>query len=65
MRRSIDLTATVADTRGAVTTRPLVVRVKDDPKVTAQSFTVVDTLGGALSVDVAPHVTATAGSLRL
>ncbi|MGC5224343.1 Ig-like domain-containing protein [Micromonospora sp. DT81.3] len=61
----VELTATVADTQGAVTTRPLVVRVTEDPEVSAESFTVVDTLGGALSVDVAPHVTATAGTLRL
>ncbi|HWI31946.1 MAG TPA: Ig-like domain-containing protein [Microbacterium sp.] len=62
---TVDLTVTVADTRGAVTTRPLQVRVSPTPTVTAESFTVIDTLGGALSVDVAPHVTGTAGSLTL
>ena len=43
---------------------PLGAASRTIPDVTAESFTVVDTLGGALSVDVAPHVTATAGRLR-
>lgn len=62
---TVPLTLTVADTRGAVTTKTLTVRVSGDPQPHIQSFAVVDTAGSRLSVDVAPHVTGTAGRLTL
>lgn len=61
----IDLQVTVADTRGAVATKPLTVRVSTQPRLQVQSFAVVDTVGAGLTVDVAPHVTGTAGQLTL
>ncbi len=61
----IDLQVSVADTRGAVSTKTLSVRVSSQPRLQVQSFAVVDTVGAGLSVDVAPHVTGTAGQLAL
>ncbi|MCM3613171.1 Ig-like domain-containing protein [Microbacterium enclense] len=63
--QSIQLDVTVADTRGAITTKPLVVRVAPDPGLAVQSFAVVDTVGSSVSVDVGPHVTGTAGDISL
>lgn len=63
--QSIQLDVTVADTRGATTTKPLVVRVAPDPGLAVQSFAVVDTVGSSVSVDVGPHVTGTAGDISL
>ena len=56
---------TVADTRGAVATKPLVVRISPQPVLEATSFTVIDMQGAGITVDVAPHVTGTAGRLAL
>ncbi len=61
----IELQVTVADTRGATSTRPLSVRVSTQPRLKVQSFAVVDTVGAGLTVDVSPHVTGTAGKLTL
>ena len=61
----LELAVTVSDTRGATTTRPLLVRVSPEPKLTVQPFAVVDTIDAGLTVDVAPHVTGTAGALAL
>lgn len=62
---SIELTVTVSDTTGKTATKPLVVAVSDSPNVLAQSFAVVDSIGSGITVDVAPHVTGTAGALSL
>ncbi|MFT3798131.1 Ig-like domain-containing protein [Microbacterium sp.] len=56
---------TVADTRGAASSKNLVVRVRDAPQPQLQSFAVVDTAGDRLTVDVASHVTGTAGDLTI
>ena len=61
----VKLEVTVADTRGATTTRPLIVRVTPKPTLTAESFTVVDTQSGGLTVDVGPHLTGTEGRMSL
>ena len=61
----IELAVTVSDTRGATTTKPLLVRVSPEPKLHVQPFAVVDTIDAGLTVDVAPHVTGTAGALAL
>lgn len=61
----IELVVTVADTRGRSTTKPLLVRVSSQPELTVQSFAVIDTIDAGLTVDVAPHVTGTAGTLSL
>ncbi|MFJ6651279.1 Ig-like domain-containing protein [Microbacterium sp. NPDC091313] len=61
----IELTVNVADTAGQVATKSLVVRVRPDPAVSVQSFAVIDTIDAGLTVDVAPHVTGTAGTLSL
>lgn len=63
--RVVELQVTVSDTRGATTTRPLTIHVSSDPRPVAESFAVVDTVGTALTVDVADHVTGTAGALTL
>lgn len=63
--QTVELLVTVADTHGAAATRPLYVQVLPEPEVTAESFTVIDTESGGLTVDVAPHVTGTAGTLTL
>lgn len=62
---NVPVTVTVSDTRGAAASRSLLVRVSGSPAVTAQSFTVIDTEASGLTVDVAPHVSGTTGSLRL
>ncbi|WP_288784981.1 Ig-like domain-containing protein [uncultured Microbacterium sp.] len=59
------ITLTVGDARGATTTKTLSVRVRGDAQPRVQSFAVVDTAGSRVSVDVAPHVTGTAGSVTL
>lgn len=63
--QTVQLDVTVADTAGAVATKPLLVRVAPDPALAVQSFAVVDTVGAGLTVDVGPHVTGTAGSVTL
>lgn len=63
--RTVELAATVADAYGATTTKHLTMRVTDQPTLAVQSFTVVDTLSGGLTVDVGPHVTGTGGTLSL
>lgn len=63
--RTATLTLTVADARGAATTKALAVRILADAQPQVQSFAVVDTAGSRLTVDVAPHVTGTAGALTL
>ena len=40
-------------------------RVSPKPRLTAESFTVVDTSSAGLTVDVAPHLTGTEGRLSL
>lgn len=59
------LRLSVGDARGAVSTKTLSVRVLADPAPHVQSFAVVDTAGSRLSVDVAPHVTGTAGDVSV
>ena len=61
----IDLQVTVADTRGRTATKPLTVRVSGQPRLHVQSFALVDTVGSGLTIDVAPHVTGTAGRIAL
>lgn len=63
--QTVELDVTVADTRGATTTKPLLIRVAPDPGLAVQSFAVVDTVGSSVSVDVGPHVTGTAGDVSL
>ncbi len=63
--QNIQLDVTVADTRGEIATKPLIVRVAPDPGLTVQSFAVVDTVGSSVPVDVASHVTGTAGDISL
>jgi hypothetical protein len=63
--QSVDLTVTVADTRGRTATKDLTVRVTGQPRIAASSFAVTDTQGAGLTVDVAPHVTGTQGRLVL
>ncbi|KZE35603.1 Ig-like domain-containing protein [Microbacterium sp. T32] len=63
--QTIQLDVTIADTEGATATKPLVIRVTPDPALAVQSFAVVDTAGSALTVDVGPHVTGTAGGVTI
>lgn len=63
--QNVELDVTVADTRGATTTKPLLVRVTPDPALSVQSFAVVDTVDSSISIDVGPHVTGTAGDISL
>ncbi|WP_150953137.1 Ig-like domain-containing protein [Microbacterium testaceum] len=63
--QNIQLDVTVADTEGAVTTKPLIIRVAPDPTLAVQSFARIDTVGSSLAVDVGPHVTGTAGNISL
>ncbi len=63
--QNIQLDVTVADTEGAVTTKPLVIRVAPDPTLAVQSFAKIDTVGSSVAVDVGPHVTGTAGNVSL
>ncbi len=61
----VELAVTVADTHGATATKSLMVTVSSQPQLAAQSFAVVDTVGSGITVDVADHVTGTAGMLTL
>ncbi|WP_461475005.1 Ig-like domain-containing protein [Microbacterium sp. HJ5] len=61
----VELVVTVSDTGGRTAQKSLVVRVSPEPQLVAQSFAVVDTVDAALTVDVAPHVTGTAGTLAV
>ncbi|WP_292831664.1 Ig-like domain-containing protein [Microbacterium sp.] len=61
----VSVVLTAGDARGATTTKTLVIRVADDPKPALQSFAVLDTAGSRVSVDVAPHVTGTAGGISV
>ncbi|WES62927.1 Ig-like domain-containing protein [Microbacter sp. GSS18] len=61
----ITLAVTVSDTRGATSTRQLIVRASSAPVLVAQSFAVIDSIDAGISVDVAPHVTGTVGDMTL
>ncbi|GAA1469766.1 Ig-like domain-containing protein [Microbacterium thalassium] len=61
----ITLSVTVSDTAGATSTRPLIVRAAADPVLAVDSFAVIDSIEAGISVDVAPHVTGTAGAMSL
>lgn len=61
----IELVVTVSDTEGLTAQKSLIVRVSPEPQLEAQSFAVVDTVAAALTVDVADHVTGTAGTVTL
>ncbi|SIT87464.1 Ig-like domain-containing protein [Microbacterium sp. RU33B] len=61
----IPLDVTVSDTTGQTSTKSLVIRVSAQPKLSAQSFALVDTIGAGISVDVGPHVTGTTGTMSL
>lgn len=61
----VELAVTVSDTGGQTATKPLLVRVSSEPRLIVQSFAVIDTIGGGLTLDVAPHVTGTAGAVSL
>ncbi|MEI3846304.1 MULTISPECIES: Ig-like domain-containing protein [unclassified Microbacterium] len=61
----IELAVTVADTRGRTTVKALTITVSPQPELAAQSFAVTDTVASAITVDVADHVTGTAGMLSL
>lgn len=63
--QSAAVTLTVADARGATTTKQLVVRVRGDAQPVVQSFAVTGVADSRVTVDVAPHVTGTAGDLAL
>ncbi|MFV0374262.1 Ig-like domain-containing protein [Microbacterium sp.] len=58
---TVAVQVSVADARGAISTRALEIRVVGEPQPVLQSFAVVDTVGSRLTVDVAAHVTGTAG----
>ena len=45
--------------------KPLLVRVSPQPELAVQSFAVVDTVDAGITVDVAPHVTGTTGTMSL
>ncbi|WP_426323874.1 Ig-like domain-containing protein [Microbacterium sp. E-13] len=61
----VELAVTIADTRGLTAVKSLVVRVSPQPQLAAQSFAVTDTAASGITVDVADHVTGTAGTLSL
>ncbi|MCP2638039.1 Ig-like domain-containing protein [Microbacterium sp. HD4P20] len=63
--QQIELAVTVADTHGQTAVKSLVVRVSPQPQLVAQSFAVLDTVASSMTVDVADHVTGTAGTLSL
>jgi hypothetical protein len=63
--QTIELAVTVADTQGQTSVKSLVVKVSGQPKLAVQSFAVTDTVASSLTVDVAEHVTGTAGTLSL
>ena len=58
---TVDLVVTVADALGAVSSRPLSIRVSEQPGLAADSFALVDSGASAVTVDVGPHVVGTAG----
>ena len=61
----VELIVTISDTAGEVSRKSLIVRVSPEPQLKVQSFAVVDTLDAGLSVDVAPHVIGTSGTMSL
>jgi len=61
----VELEVTVADTQGRAAVKPLVVKVSAQPQLSAQSFAVTDTVASGITVDVADHVTGTAGTVSL
>lgn len=61
----IELVVTISDTEGMTTDKSLIVRVSPEPQLHVQSFAVTDTADAALTIDVARHVTGTAGRLTL
>ncbi|MCW3492381.1 Ig-like domain-containing protein [Microbacterium sp. SSM24] len=61
----VELVVTVSDTEGMTAEKSLLVRVSPEPQLHAQSFAVVDRADASLTIDVAPHVTGTAGRLAL
>ncbi|GAA1982277.1 Ig-like domain-containing protein [Microbacterium pumilum] len=61
----VELEVTISDTTGQVARKTLVVKVSPEPQLEVQSFAVVDTLDAGLSIDVAPHVTGTSGTMSL
>lgn len=63
--RTVEIAVTVSDTRGAVSTKALKIQVSPQAQLTAQSFAVLDTADAGVTVDVAPHVTGTAGRISL
>ncbi|WOQ69325.1 Ig-like domain-containing protein [Microbacterium limosum] len=62
---TVDLVVTVADALGAVSSRPLSIRVSEQPGLAADSFALVDSGANAVTVDVGPHVVGTAGRVEL
>ncbi len=61
----VELVVTVSDTEGLTAEKSLLVRVSPEPQLHAQSFAVIDRADASLTVDVARHVTGTAGVLAL
>ncbi|MBA8816911.1 hypothetical protein FHX48_002004 [Microbacterium halimionae] len=61
----VQLDVTVSDSTGQTVTKPLIVRISSQPQLSVQSFALVDTIDASLTVDVAPHVTGTAGTLAV
>ena len=61
----VELTVTVADTLGQRIQKPLLVRVSPQPELAVQSFAIIDTVDAGITVDVAPHVTGTTGTMSL
>ncbi|UUT35922.1 Ig-like domain-containing protein [Microbacterium elymi] len=59
------LKVVVGDVRGATTSRTLTVRISPKPKLSAESFTLIETQGSGLTVDVGEHVSGTQGRLSL
>ena len=45
----VELAVTVADTRGQITEKPLLVRVSPQPELAVQSFAVIDTVDGGIT----------------
>lgn len=63
--RVVDVVVEVSDVYGAKATKTLKVRVTPTPKITVQSFSLIDSVGADLTVDVAAHVLGTTGDMRL
>ena len=61
----VELSVTIADTTGQTVQKPLLVRVSPQPDLAVQSFALVDTVDAGTTVDVAPHVTGTTGTMSL